>query len=154
MLIYSNGCSHTVGHDIDWLRTWSHFTIRSIINEEEYLINPPKNEKKEKHVLYNEGIQGAGNDYIFHQSLESLTQLIQNNNKPDYAFIQWSGPNRRQHCLPDGKIVNVNLFYNLEYYANFEPMGSMHTLHYIFTMQEFLKKHDIKYCFLNFMSLD
>jgi hypothetical protein len=154
MLIYSNGCSHTAGHGVDWLRTWPHFTIRGIIDGNEYKINPPKNNINHKNVLYNEAIQGVGNDYIFHQSLESLTELIQNNNIPDYVFIQWSGPNRRQHCLPDGKILFVNLFDHIEHDIKFEPMGSMHTLHYIFAMQEFLKKNDIDYCFLNFMGLD
>jgi hypothetical protein len=154
MLIYSNGCSHTIGHEIDWLRTWPHFTIRGILGHNQYQINPLITDKKEKNVLYNEGIQGAGNDYIFHQSLESISKLIQNNEKPDYVFIQWSGPNRRQHCLPDGEILNVNLFYNIEYNIKFEPMGSMHTLHYIFAMQEFLKKNNINYCFLSFMSID
>lgn len=154
MLIYSNGCSHTAGHNIDWLRSWPHIVMRGIVGESKYEINTPRSLTNTKNFLYNEAIQGAGNDYIFHQSLESLTKLIQNNNIPDYVFIQWSGPNRRQHCLPNGEIVNVNLFYNVEYNVKLEPMGSMHTLHYIFTMQEFLKKHNINYCFLNFMSLD
>ena len=154
MLIYSNGCSHTAGHGISWLRTWPHFTIRGMLGHNEYQSNPHIMGKKEKNVLYNEGIQGAGNDYIFHQSLETISRLIKNNEKPDYVFIQWSGPNRRQHCLPDGKILFVNLFDYIEYNIKFEPMGSMHTLHYIFSMQEFLKKNDIHYCFLNFMSLD
>jgi hypothetical protein len=154
MLIYSNGCSHTAGHNIDWLRTWPHFTIRGILGHNQYQINPQIIGKKENNVLYNEGIRGAGNDYIFHQSLESISRLIQNNEKPDYVFIQWSGPNRRQHCLPNGEILFVNLFDNIEYNVKFEPMGSMHTLHYIFSMQEFLKKNDIHYFFLNFMILD
>jgi hypothetical protein len=154
MLIYSNGCSHTAGHNIDWLRSWPHIVMRGIIGENKYEINPHKKSKKNENFLYNEAVQGAGNDYIFHQSLESLTELIQNNNIPDYVFIQWSGPNRRQHCLPDGEIVNVNLFKNVEYNVKFEPMGSTHTIHYMFVMQEFLKNNNINYCFLNFMSLD
>ena len=154
MIIYANGCSHTIGHDINWQRTWPHFIIRALNNGDKYQINPPKNEKKDKFVLYNEGIQGAGNDYIFHQSLESISQLLENKDKIDYAFIQWSGPNRRQHCLPDGEILNVNLFNNVEYFVKFEPLGSMHTLHYIYATQEFLKKNNIEYCFLNFMQID
>jgi len=154
MLIYSNGCSHTAGHNIDWLRSWPHFTMRGIIDGNEYKVNPSKNDINNKNVLYNEAVQGAGNDYIFHHSLESIVRLIQNGTIPDYVFIQWSGPNRRQHCLPNGEIINVNLFYNVEYNFKFEPMGSMHTIHYMFVMQEFLKNNNINYCFLNFMSLD
>jgi hypothetical protein len=33
-------------------------------------------------------------------------------------------------------------------------MGSLHTLHYIFSLQEFLKKENIKYLFFNYMELD
>jgi hypothetical protein len=154
MLIYSNGCSHTAGHNINWLRSWPHIVIRGIIGESNYEINTPRSLTDTKHFLYNEAVQGAGNDYIFHHSLESLSYLIKTGNVPDYVFIQWSGPNRRQHCLPNGEIINVNLFNNVEYNFKFEPMGSMHTLHYMFAMQEFLKNNKINYWFLNFMSLD
>ena len=166
MLIYSNGCSHTEGHTVDWKKTWPHLFIRNITNGNQYENKPKKIKNKNaiinsiipetqyKNVLYNEGKNGAGNDYIFHQSLETISKLIQNNEKPDYIFIQWSGPNRRQHCLPDGEILYVNLFDNTQHDIKFEPMGSMHTLHYIFSMQEFLKKHNINYTFLNFMALD
>jgi hypothetical protein len=166
MIIYSNGCSHTEGHNIDSIKTWPHFFIRGIIGETVYEKKPNKIKNKNliirsrmpenryENILYNEGKCGAGNDYIFHRSLETISKLIQNNEKPDYALIQWSGPNRRQHCLPDGEILYVNLFDNTEYNIKFEPMGSMHTLHYIFVMQEFLKKHNINYTFLSFMALD
>jgi len=166
MIIYSNGCSHTEGHNIDSIKTWPHFFIRGIIGETSYekkpnkiknknlIIKSIKPENRYENVLYNEGKCGAGNDYIFHQSLETISKLIQNNEKPDYVIIQWSGPNRRQHCLPDGKILYINLFDDTEYHLKFEPMGSMHTLHYIFVMQEFLKKHNINYTFLSFMALD
>jgi hypothetical protein len=143
------------------IKTWPHFFIRGILNDDAYdaydayyETNPPKIKTKNINVLYNEARCGAGNDYIFHQSLETISKLIQNNEKPDYVFIQWSGPNRRQHCLPDGEILFVNLFDNIKHDIKFEPMGSMHTLHYIFAMQEFLKKNDIDYYFLNFMVLD
>jgi len=154
MLIYSNGCSHTAGHGISWLRTWPHFTIRGMLGHNEYQSNPHIMGKKEKNVLYNEGIQGAGNDYIFHQSLETISRLIKNNEKPDYVFIQWSGPNRRQHCLPSGELKNVNLYDNVEYHIKFEPMASLHTLHYMYSLQEFLKTENVNYYFFNYMSLD
>jgi hypothetical protein len=107
-----------------------------------------------ENILINESRCGAGNDHIFHRTLETLTYLIQNNKKPDYVLIQWSGPNRRQHCLPNGEMKNVNLHDNIEYHVKFEPMGSLHTLHYIFSLQEFLKKENIKYYFFNYMELD
>jgi hypothetical protein len=112
------------------------------------------NDTNNNNILINESKCGAGNDHIFHRTLETLTHLIQNNKKPDFVFIQWSGPNRRQHCLPDGEMKNVNLHDNIEYHVKFEPMGSLHTLHYIFSLQEFLKKENIKYRFFNYMELD
>jgi len=112
------------------------------------------NDTNNNNILINESRCGAGNDHIFHRTLETLTHLIQNNKKPDFAFIQWSGPNRRQHCLPNGEMKNVNLHDNIEYHVKFEPMGSLHTLHYIFSLQEFLKKENIKYRFFNYMELD
>jgi len=105
-------------------------------------------------ILINESRCGAGNDHIFHQTLETLTHLIDNNKKPNYVFIQWSGPNRRQHCLPNGEMISVNLYDNVEYNVKFEPMASKHTLHYMYVLQEFLKKEKIDYYFFNYMPLD
>ena len=153
MLIYSNGCSHTAGHCVNYNHTWVSIIMRSIIGDKNYEINPKK-VSPESDVLINQSMFGAGNDYIFHQSLEAITNLINNGNKPDYVFIQWSGPNRREHCLPNGESVFVNLHDNFEYGVKFEPMGSKHTLHYIFLIQEFLDKHKIKFKFFNYMGFD
>jgi len=80
MIIYSNGCSHTEGHNIDSIKTWPHFFIRGIIGETSYekkpnkiknknlIIKSIKPENRYENVLFNEGKWGAGNDYIFHNS--------------------------------------------------------------------------------------
>lgn len=138
MKIYVNGCSHTAGHCVDEAHTWPQMLAR-----------PIKNCK-----LTNDSKVGASNDYIFHKSLETITELISSNKKPDLVIIQWSSPNRRTHCMPDEKIVFVNPADYTEYHLKFEPMGSMHTLHYMFCMQEFLKNNDINYLFFNYMDLD
>jgi hypothetical protein len=111
-------------------------------------INKPEN------IFINDGMSGAGNDYIFHKTLESISFLLEQNKKPDYVFIQWTGPNRRQHCTPKGRVINVNLYDNVECGIKFEPMGSEHTLHYMFTIQEYLKKENINYYFINYLGLD
>ncbi len=139
MLIYTNGCSHTATHTTSAYQTWPN----AIINEFE-----PTD------FLINEARIGAGNDYIFHKSLESITKLIDDDMKPKYVFIQWSGPNRRIHCEPDGKILHINLFDNTELGIKFEPMASEHTIHYMFCLQEFLKSNNIQYRFFNYMGLD
>jgi hypothetical protein len=139
MLIYTNGCSHTATHSTAAYQTWPN----AIINEFE-----PTD------FLINEAKIGASNDYIFHKSLESITKLIEENMKPTYVFIQWSGPNRRMHCEPDGTILHINLFDNTELGIKFEPMASEQTIHYMFCLQEFLKQNKIEYRFFNYMGLD
>jgi hypothetical protein len=114
----------------------------------------PTSIKNVDNIFVNESICGAGNDYIFHKSLESISLLIEENKKPDYVMVQWSGPNRRQHCTPNRNIVYVNLHDNVEHGVKFEPMGSEHTLHYMFSLQEFLKKENINYIFFNYMGLE
>lgn len=154
MLIYSNGCSHTAGHGIVFIKTWPNIVIQGMLNNNNYETNPPKNKIKDGNVLFNESEFGAGNDYIFHHSLESISELIQKNKKPNYVFIQWTGPNRRIHQDINENIHWINPNTNVELGLKYEPMGSKHTLHYMFVMQEYLKKNNINYCFLNYMALD
>lgn len=158
MIIYSNGCSHTHVHCVEKDEIWSSIVMKNFVTDYFMFISSTNhfnvNLTNDDNILINESRCGAGNDYIFHQTLETLTHLISNNKKPNYVFIQWSGPNRRQHCLPNGEYVNVNLYDNVEYHVKFEPMGSKHTLHYIYILQEFLKDNNIDYYFFNYMPLD
>jgi hypothetical protein len=129
--------------------------MKSMMGNTSYLTNPATiNFKSDSNVLYNQAMHGAGNDYIFHKSLETLTSLIQNKCKPDYVIIQWSGANRRLHCYPDGRTVFINLFDNTGLGIKFEPMASEHTIHYMFSLQQFLKKNKINYLFFNYMAID
>lgn len=135
MIAYSNGCSITYGYLVD-KNSWSNLIF--------YDFN---------HI--NDSKCGVGNDYIFHQTLESITKLIDENKKPDYAVIQWSAPNRRLHCDIDEKIYFVNLCdANRKYLPKYEPLASEQTLHYMFCLQEFLKNNNIEYRFFNYMELD
>lgn len=155
MIIYTNGCSHTAGHHMERSKTWPYIIIKSIVGDDKFSVNvPPSILKRNTNVLYNESIHGAGNDYIFHKSLETIGGLLNTSNKPDYVFIQWSGPNRRMHSNIDGGYVFVNPHDNTELGVKFEPMGSEHTLHYMFSMQEILKSNDIEYFFFNYMGVD
>lgn len=158
MIIYSNGCSHTHVHCVEKEQIWSSLIMENF-NSNYYLFisatNPFNiNITNNDNILINESRCGAGNDYIYHQTLETLSHLIENGRKPDHVFIQWSGPNRRQHCTPNGETVFVNLYDNVDYNIKFEPMASKHTLHYMFSLQEFLKKEEIEYYFFNYMALD
>mgnify|MGYP003341841146 CR=1 FL=1 len=42
MLIYTNGCSHTEGHNVDSIKTWPHYFIRGIIGQNFYETKPKK----------------------------------------------------------------------------------------------------------------
>lgn len=154
MILYTNGCSHTIGGCFDQRYSWPSLIMKSIINLDSYLLNPPNtNFRKNSKVLYNQALHGAGNDYIFHKSLETISSLIENGNKPNYVIIQWSGPNRRLHTLSDGYLF-VNPYDNFELGIKYEPYGSQHTIHYMFSLQEFLKQNQINYLFFNYMALD
>lgn len=159
MIIYSNGCSHTFGHCVGVENSYPSLIMKKLSNDfyshtsniEQFDI---KNVVNETDILINESRCGVGNDYIFHKSLESINKLIKFNRNPNYVMIQWSGPNRRLYCTHDGQYLNVNNFDNVKYYVKFEPMGSEHTIHYMFSLQEFLKKNKIKYFFINYFPLD
>lgn len=154
MIIYTNGCSHTAGHCFKRAKSWPHIVIKSIIGNNSYSNNIEYNSiKRNSNVLYNQALHGAGNDYIFHKSLETISGLINSDNTPNYVIIQWSGPNRRMHSTADGGHLFVNPYDNTELGVLFEPMGSEHTLHYMLMLQEFLKNNGIKYLFFNYMEL-
>jgi hypothetical protein len=154
MIIYTNGCSHTAGHCFKRAKSWPNIVMKSIIGNHPYSNNSSYDSIKENsNVLYNQALHGAGNDYIFHTSLETISGLLSSNNKPDYVIIQWSGPNRRLHSTPEGGHLFVNPYDNTELGVIFEPMASKQTLNYIFTMQEFLKHNNINYLFFNYMGL-
>jgi hypothetical protein len=137
MILYVNGCSITHGYLVGFENSWANIIA-----------------KNNNFNLINDSQCGAGNDFIFHKSLESLIKLIDENKKPELVIIQWSGPNRRLHCDMNGNYYYVNLTDHLKYHPKYEPMGSEHTLHYMFSLQEFLKTNGIKYYFFNYMDLD
>ena len=154
MVVYTNGCSHTAGGCIKFQYTWPMIIMKSVINDSSYKINPNIKELSIfDNILYNEALHGAGNDYIFHKSIETISSLISNNKKPDYVIIQWSGTNRRLHSLPDGFLF-INPWDSPELGVKFEPMGSEHSIHYMFSLQEYLKKNNINYWFFNYMQFD
>jgi hypothetical protein len=160
MVIYSIGCSHTYGHCLtNKDLVWSNIVMDDLTDDyQKFGTNINKLTKESisnvNNIFVNDSVCGAGNDYIYHKTLENVSLLIRENKTPDYVFVQWSGPNRRQHCLPDGNIVYVNLFDNVDLGIKFEPMASEHTVHYMFSLQEFLKNNNIKYYFFNYFGLD
>jgi hypothetical protein len=155
MILYVNGCSHTAGHCVPLYKTYSNIVMASMVPKLDYNINTPYfTETNFSNFLYNDALHGAGNDYIFHKTIESITHLMLIDKKPNYVIIQWTGVNRRINCFENGKIQFVTPHSTSKNGILFEPVASEHSLHFIFTLQEFLKKNDIEYSFFNYMALD
>jgi hypothetical protein len=165
MIIYTNGCSHT--DDFPWEErydlehkksySWPIKLMDRYSNSYKYIRQSSdfKIINNQEDFLINDSVSGASNDYIFHTSIETLNGLLLNKITLDYIIIQWSGPNRRFHILPDGHTrLFVNPTEHLEYHLKFEPMASTHTLHYMYLLQEELKKLKIQYKFFNYMGVD
>lgn len=185
MIIYSNGCSHSIG--VSQAYSWSYVISKSFFKDGKYIrknnsdkysdiqvINSIKNkhnlvifkettdenESLRNHdildtnynILYNAAESGKGNDLIYFQTLEYLSECKAKNIKPDYVFIQWSGANRislqnTPHTL--NMYTPANTTNNL----NFEPYGSLKTISYILSLQEILKSMDVEYYFCCYMEL-
>jgi hypothetical protein len=155
MIIYTNGCSHTAGYCIPLQKTYTNIVMNSLCIDESYTINPKLTHTPiPTNILFNDARYGAGNDYIYHHSIERISQLISINKKPDYVIIQWSGSNRRMNCGTTGIVEFVNPWDRPELGVPFEPMASEHSIHFIFALQEFLKSNKINYWFFNYMALD
>lgn len=168
MILYVNGCSHT--EDISNIKygnpTWPVMFMEKMTSNFDYfrIIGNQLNNRTnntyinfndvKSDILINDSVCGASNDYIFHTSLESINLLIKENHKPKFVVIQWSGPNRREWCDVNGILRFITPYDNTELHLKFEPMGSFHTLHYIYSLQEFLKSNGIDYLFFNYMGLD
>ena len=160
MLLYTIGCSHTFGHCVGGPKnSWPNLFMEKLYNNnfnshysntQQFNIDDIRNSEN---FVINESNCGAGNDYIFHTFIESYNKLKNENLKPDLVIIQWSGPNRRIHQEPNGQLIFVNPQENYDYHVKYEPMGSLHTLQYMFLIQEMLKRDNVKYYFFNYMSL-
>lgn len=180
MIIYVNGCSHSddIWQQTDEVRNgsfvWSHHLMNNFTEKFKYyrvigtdLVKRPKiigereiNTKIESinkipdDILINDSVSGSGNDRILHTTLQSLSELLKINQIPKLVVVQWSGVSRREHCDVDGKPLFVTPFDNSHLYPKFEPMASIHTIHYIFLLQQFLIKNKINYLFFTYMGLN
>jgi len=179
MFLYVNGCSHSddLWQEKDEERNnsfvWSQHLIKNFVKDFKYFRIIGENPQKRPYIfeekllnislndllnienlLINDSVSGSGNDRIFHASLESLVKMIKLGKIPDLVVIQWSGPNRREYCDIDGKPLFVSPSENSHLHPKFEPMASTHTVHYMFILQEFLKKYNIDYYFFTYFGLD
>ena len=165
MIIYSNGCSHTS----DVKQNYDNVYIDILANEvlqnyktikvQEGYYNKFKNFNfkdldTDTNYLLKNADHGKSNDLIFFESYNIIKDSIINNVKLDFVIIQFSGVNRRIHSNPDGSLLNVNPFDNSELGVKFEPFATEQSLQYILILQDLLKEHSIKYCFIPYMEFD
>ena len=165
MIIYSNGCSHTS----DVKQNYDNVYIDILANEvlenyktikvQEGYYNKFKNFNfkdldTDTNYLLKNADHGKSNDLIFFESYNIIKDSIINNVKLDFVIIQFSGVNRRIHSNPDGSLLKVNPFDNSEMGVKFEPFATEQSLQYILILQDLLKKHSIKYCFIPYMEFD
>lgn len=174
MFILVNGCSHSSLHSDDsYYALISHALDKDFDNQyikQRFLTthlfggksDKTNNFIKEKDPFFiNEdkltlslAYPGKSNDTIFSETYESLHYLKSVNKLPDYVFVQWSGPNRRAHILPNDEWTDINPHRLPELQVKFEPMASLQTLQYMLTLQDFLNQNNIEYYFFNYMELD
>lgn len=165
MVIISNGCSHTMGgcrNSYD--DSYSNIVAKSLINRDvETLHSPTHNiEYKEEieKTLKSDNIHigladyGKSNDMIFYETYNILHSFKKKNIKIDFVIVQWSGPNRRLHSTHSGGLITVNPHENFRFGIKFDPYASLSTIHYMKTLQDYLKTEDISYVFIPYMELD
>lgn len=180
MIFYLNGCSHS--KHSDKLYNYSagyylskYFNLDNISTMYYYpWIQPITFEKKiqkacdeKDNFVLNTANDGKSNDSIYFESISNILRLIENNCKPDFVTIQWSGPSRRlimdfesNNELDTLNETNKDMFISyctphdhFDLNPHLEPLGSIQTLFFIYSMQEFLKKNKIKYLFYCYMEL-
>lgn len=173
MFLFSNGCSHTAkffnnGYmtklskcliDLDFPNNHLKYVTQYLFGGHpgdggSYLDNPFNMIKSNENLNLSFAYPGKSNDSIFYETYESLLHLKRIQKLPDYVIIQWSGPNRRMHSLPDEEWMDIGPHRELDLQIKFEPMASMQTLHYMLIIQNLLKELNIEYVFISYMELD
>lgn len=184
MILYVNGCSHTVGYELNtnsaWPiklaetlwgnenENWNRFDMNEILLDKyTSKSNLHKLENWNKYftsnnTLVNESKSSKGNDRIYFESIDMIQRLILLDKKPDFVVIQWSGVNRKLFNY-FGEVKEINP-YNIIATANahdwtekglyHEPYASKHTLQKMISLQSFLKKNNIEYVFVPYMELE
>jgi len=153
MIIYTNGCSHTINLWSEY--SWSNIVGKSILSSIDYISTEGIDDIKIKnHTLYNLADSGKGNDKIYHETIEFISRCKNNNVKPNLIIIQWSGPSRFYRYTFENKISFYNPSSNVGENFHFEPTASSITLFYMVSLQEILNNWGVKYFFLNYMELD
>lgn len=158
MIIYTNGCSHS--ENIHGNYSWANVVSKSLIRDFNYVswldIKDFYDFKYKKDALFNFAETSKGNDKIFYDTLEFISQCKSSNIKPDYFIIQWSGPSRffRYNYNESIELYNPGDDIDDTVKFHFEPIASTITLHYMISLQEIFKNWGVDWYFINYMELD
>ena len=170
MILLFNGCSHTEGSQIPRTQTWANMVSKSIDRNSCFL-----------HISYNENGQtiynyltdidldlfgddlsisiaksGKGNDAICFETIEAVEHLKEIHKKPNFVFVQWSGPSRRVYQLPYtiDTIEYINPYDSNTDQLLFEPLASKISCSYMKILQDYLKLNLIDYIFLPYTEFE
>lgn len=156
MLIYVNGCSHSIG--VNQSYSWSYVLGKSICRDIRYVNNHGLDELGDidtnNTVLYNFSDSGKGNDLIFFETIEFLNKCRNQEVVPDYVLIQWSGPSRFAKQSYDGSMELFTPSDSDIELLSFEPFASNRTLYFISALQDILNQMNVEYSFCCYMDLD
>lgn len=156
MLIYVNGCSHSIG--VNQSYSWSYVLGKSICRDIRYVNNHGLDELGDidtnNTVLYNFSDSGKGNDLIFFETIEFLNKCRNQKVVPDYVLIQWSGPSRFAKQSYDGSMELFTPSDSDIELLSFEPFASNRTLYFISALQDILNQMNVEYSFCCYMDLD
>ena len=190
MILYSNGCSHTavkenaaahIFFDSLWMTKRYHeigvcdlYCNRVRMDHGEPFGNSKNDWKTIKSALENKGAlhfhhadHGKNNQRIFIETIDFVSKLINENKKPNFCIIQWSGPNRKldfdykssytydysEYNDMFTHSLNVNPHDYSKKGLLVEPFASKTTLQYMLMLQYFFVSYGIEYAFIPYMEL-
>lgn len=190
MILYSNGCSHTavkenaaahIFFDSLWMTKKYHeigvcdlYCNRVRMDHGEPFGNSKNDWKTIKSALENKGAlhfhhadHGKNNQRIFIETIDFVSKLINENKKPNFCIIQWSGPNRKldfdykssytydysEYNDMFTHSLNVNPHDYSKKGLLVEPFASKTTLQYMLMLQYFFVSYGIEYAFIPYMEL-
>jgi len=173
MILLFNGCSHTFGQNRTHpYCTYSNMILKYFDKKSKLFYNktdewiPFSSEAEFRYSKfeefnrisgtkgYNMASRGKGNEAIFLETLECVEYLISKKEKPDYVFVQWSGPSRNLSLDYLDRYDWVTPYdFNREY-TLYEPEASRKTIYFIYLLQSILEKYKIKYSFICYQKLE
>jgi hypothetical protein len=158
--LYANGCSFTYGTGLTNKDTAWPYVLA---------------DKLEIDDVINEAQRGVSNPYIMRSTITTISEMIDNGEKPDFVTIGMTAPSRREHFIEDKNILihNVpsveyhgNIMLSEEENSNVDIYNRIYTalftsqiydfhlyLMQVLSLQNFFRENDIDYIIFNSLNL-